>query len=210
MSHKTDDLDHVYGAKSPDETRRVYDGWASEYDADNLRNGFWLPTLGAGCLARYLGPTSDPVLDAGCGTGLVGQSLAVMGYGSITGCDLSPEMIEIARGSGAYAGFDVADMGASLPYADNHFAGFSCFGSFGPGHAPPSTLEHLTRVTRPGGYGAFNLIEATYVDQGFSNVMDRLSDSGAWEIVHLSAPFLPFLLAEPDLWTRAYVVRIKE
>jgi SAM-dependent methyltransferase len=205
---ETEDLDGVYGAKTPEESRAIYDDWSTSYDADTLAKGFRLPALGAGLLASYLGRSHGPILDAGCGTGLVGETLMVMGYSHILGCDLSPEMLAQAERTGAYAGLAQADMGAGLPYADDHFAGFVCVGSFGPGHAPPATLRHLARVTRPGGYGVFNLGEATYKDLGFPEVMDALKAEGAWEVVHVTPPFLPFLLGEPDLWVRAHVVRM--
>lgn len=148
----TDHLDGVYGALSPEEARAIYDTWSKSYDADNLARGFRLPFLGAGLLASFLGRSQGPLLDAGCGTGLVGDALRLMGYGHVFGCDLSPEMLARAEQSGAYAGLAQTDMGAGLPYEDNHFAGFACIGSFGPGHAPPATLTHLARATRPGGY----------------------------------------------------------
>ena len=47
-----------------------------------LAKGFRLPFLGAGLLASYLGRTHGPILDAGCGTGLVGETLMLMGYSS--------------------------------------------------------------------------------------------------------------------------------
>lgn len=208
MTAPSDDLDDVYGAKSPAEARAIYDQWSASYDAENLAKGFRLPFLGMGLLARHLGQVDGPILDAGCGTGLVGESLALMGFGPITGCDLSDEMMAVAAKTGAYDGFHQADMGAGLPFGDDHFAGFVCVGSFGPGHAPPSTLTHLARVTRPGGYGVFNLLEESHVDLGFPPVMEALAGGGKWEIVHTTPPFLPFLLAEPDLWSRAYVVRM--
>uniref|UniRef100_UPI003B528B0C class I SAM-dependent DNA methyltransferase n=1 Tax=Roseovarius indicus TaxID=540747 RepID=UPI003B528B0C len=205
---KSEDLDGVYGAKNPDEARTLYDDWSGSYDADNLAKGFRLPALGAGLLASYIGRTKGPILDAGCGTGLVGETLMVMGYMHVFGCDISKEMMALADKTGAYSGFEQADMGTKLPYADDHFAGFVCVGSFGPGHAPASTLTHLARVTRPGGYGVFNLLEHSYVDQGFPPVMEKLAADGVWEVAHVSPPFLPFLLGEPDLWSRAYVVKM--
>ena len=207
MQH-SDDLDDVYGAKSPEESRGIYDRWAHEYDRDNLSKGFRLPSLGAGLLARHLGACEGPVLDAGCGTGLVGETLALLGYSRITGCDLSLEMMAIAEKTGAYEAFEQVDFGQGLPFADDHFHGFVCVGSFGPGHAPPETLTHLARVTRPGGIGVFNLIESSYHAQGFPAVMEGLTRSAAWEVIGTTPPFLPFLLDEPDLWSRAYVVRM--
>ncbi|MEQ9258659.1 MAG: class I SAM-dependent methyltransferase [Roseovarius sp.] len=205
---KTEDLEDVYGAKSPEAARTLYDKWSLSYDADNLAKGFRLPALGAGLLARFLGRSHGPILDAGCGTGLVGESLMLMGYHHVFGCDLSAEMMAQAEKTGAYAGFEQADMGARLPYVDDHFAGFVCVGSFGPGHAPPSTLTHLARVTRPGGFGVFNLLEHSYEAQGFPEVMEGLKASGKWEVAHITPPFRPFLLGEPDLWSRAYVVKM--
>ncbi|MEO3413703.1 class I SAM-dependent methyltransferase [Roseovarius sp. CAU 1744] len=209
MATKTEELDDVYGAKSPDETRRIYNRWSESYDADNLSRGFRLPPVGAGLLARHLGPADGPVLDAGCGTGLAGEALKILGYERLIGCDLSPDMLSAAQRTGAYAELHEADLGKPLPFAADHFAGFICVGSFGPGHAPPISLVHLAHVTRSGGYGVFNLIEATFADQGFPPVMAGLESSGAWEIVQRTEPFLPFLLGEPDLWTRAYVVRMR-
>ena len=205
-----DVLDEVYGARTPEASRAAYDKWSAEYDADTISQGYRLPFLAAGLLASFLGRTHGPILDAGCGTGLVGESLKLMGYRHITGCDLSAEMMNRAAKTGAYADFEQADMGAGLPFTGDHFAGFVCVGSFGPGHAPPSTLRHLARVTRPGGYGVFNLLEASYEEQGFGAVMDELTAAGSWEVVHTSPPFLPFLLSEPQLFTRAFVVRVLE
>lgn len=204
----TEDLGDVYGAKTPDQARKIYDKWSSQYDLDNLSRGFRLPALGAGLLARHLGVCEGPVLDACCGTGLVGETLKLLGYDAISGCDLSPDMMAIAGQTGAYSDLQEANAGQKLPFEDNQFAGFVCVGSFGPGHAPPSTLTHLARVTRPGGYGVFNLLEETYVDQGFPAVMDTLVQTGTWQVVYTTDPFLPFLIAEPDLWSRAYVVRL--
>ncbi|MRU14812.1 class I SAM-dependent methyltransferase [Roseovarius sp. A21] len=208
MTTHRDVLDRVYGAETPEQSQAAYDQWSASYDADNLAKGFRLPGLGAAMLARHLGVTGDPVLDAGCGTGLVGESLAVLGYGPITGCDLSAEMIAAARQTGAYAGFEQANMAEALPFAEDTFSGFTCIGSFGPGHAPPESLYELARVTRPGGVAVFNLLTASWEEQGFPQVIEALTAQGAWEEVEISRPFRPYLLAEPDLWSRLHVMRM--
>lgn len=207
MTRNPDDLSDVYGAKTPDQSRALYNDWAQSYDADNLARGFRLPTLGAAMFARHMGRADGAVLDAACGTGLVGESLAVLGYGPITGCDLSPGMLAAAQKTGAYHDLVLADMGAGLAFEDDAFAGFTCLGAFGPGHAPPESLIHLSRVIRPGGIGVFNLLDASWIEQGFQSVLESLVDSGQVQIIQRSASFLPFLLAEPDLWSRLYVIR---
>ena len=167
------------GATSPEASRRLYDQWSSIYDADNLAKGFRLPGLGAGLLASFIGRTHGPIRDAGCGTGLVGEALMVMGYHHLSGCDLSPQMLAQAANTGAYADLVEADMGKSLPYETDHFAGFVCAGSFGPGHAPPSKLTHLARVTRPGGFGVFNVTAHSYEDQGLYAQLGNFAHFGA-------------------------------
>jgi len=205
---ETKELDEVYGAKSSEDTRRIYNKWSQSYDADNLSRGFRLPALGAGLLAQHVRPDAGLVLDAACGTGLVGETLRLMGFERIIGCDLSPDMLRGAAATEAYEAFHEADMGAHIPMDDDTCAGFVCVGAFGPGHAPPRSLLELARVTCPGGIGVFNLLEAHFEDQGFPDIMQALTETGRWEQVYVTPPFLPFLLAEPDLWSRAYVMRM--
>lgn len=207
-TQKTEDLGAVYGADSPEAARRLYDDWSGGYDAENLAKGFWLPFAAAGMFARQMGRAEGPVLDAGCGTGLVGQSLALMGYGPITGSDLSDDMMAQAGRTGAYAGFQQADMGAGLPFADDAFAGFTCVGAFGPGHAPPDSLAHLARVTRKGGAGVFNVVEATCEAQGFPAAIAALEERGVWRVIERSRAFRAYLLKEPDLLVRLYAVEM--
>jgi len=208
MSLRTEGLDDVYGARSPEQSKALYDQWSGTYDADNLAKGFRLPFVAAGCLARHLGLSQQPILDAGCGTGLVGEMLHLMGYGPISGCDLSAQMVLEAQKTGAYSALLEADMGQSLPFEDGHFGAFVCTGSFGPGHAPPSTLQHLTRVTQRGGIGVFNVIEETWIDQGFGEVLDQMVADKHWEILQEIPNFRCFLVGEPDLLVRMFVLRI--
>lgn len=209
MTGKDSDLDQVYGASSPEEIRAIYQDWAARYDEENLKKGFHLPTLGAGLLARHLpkgaGAGAGPVLDAGCGTGLVGLALSIFGVDALEGMDLSEAMLEVAGTRGVYAKLTAQELGKPLDEPDGRFAGACCFGSFGPGHAPPETLDELVRVVRPGGPIAFNVVAGTYVDQGFEAKMAALSEQGLWRETERTPRFRPFLLGEPDLFGIAFV-----
>jgi len=209
MTSHNEILQHVYGAETPAQSRAAYDQWSGSYDADNLAKGFRLPALGAGMLARHLGICEGAVLDACCGTGLVGETLAVLGYGTISGCDLSSEMLTASGATGAYGDLVQANLVETLPFDDDTFAGFTCIGSFGPGHAPPESLYELARVTKPGGVGVFNLLTESWEAQGFPKVIEDLQDNGAWEEIEISRPFRPYLLAEPELWSRLHVMRMR-
>jgi SAM-dependent methyltransferase len=52
-------------------------------------------------------------LDLACGTGRIGTWLRARGVAAIDGVDLTPEMLEVARGKGVYRALRVADVGAT-------------------------------------------------------------------------------------------------
>ena len=60
-----------------------------------LSRGWMAPREAAGYLARHLEERDAPVLDAGAGTGLVGQALASHGFAHIEALDLSATMLEV-------------------------------------------------------------------------------------------------------------------
>jgi predicted TPR repeat methyltransferase len=58
--------------------------------------GYRHPTICLALLARHLPAGAGPVLDAGAGTGIIGEWLKILGYGPVEGVDLSPGMLEVA------------------------------------------------------------------------------------------------------------------
>jgi SAM-dependent methyltransferase len=100
--------------ETPD-ARQAYDTLAPHYDL--LTAGYdhdrWIAALHA--LAVQHGVPGGRVLDLGCGTGRAIPSLLKHGY-DVSGCDLSPAMIEVARRSASSIELFVADMRA-LPDA---------------------------------------------------------------------------------------------
>ena len=76
---------------------------AQDYERDmQERYGYTLPQRGAERLVKHLADGSSLILDAGTGTGLVGQFLSEYGYGGIVGIDLSPRMLAEARAKNVY------------------------------------------------------------------------------------------------------------
>ena len=69
----------VYQASSREDLEARYDRWARDYDAD-LRDdfGYLAPPL-AGAKAKPLMASDPLILDAGVGTGLVGEALKAAG-----------------------------------------------------------------------------------------------------------------------------------
>lgn len=94
----------------------------------------------------------ESLLDVACGTG--NASLLAAGRGAtVTGLDLTPKLLGIARERAAEAGLQIEFVEGNaqeLPYPDASFdAALSVFGSmFAPDHA--ETAAELVRVVRPG------------------------------------------------------------
>ena len=126
---KPTDIRDIYARAVVLGAERVYSDWADDYDADNARMGFRLPSLAAAFAARHIPQGAGPILDAGAGTGLVGAALKILGYPSITALDISPEMLGVAGQTGAYSSLLHHRLGAPLPFAENHFEASLCIGS---------------------------------------------------------------------------------
>ena len=95
-------LERVYGAASTEENRSIYDDWADSYDADVSSGGYAYAPMAAGLFGRHVAPGETPVLDAGCGSGIIGAALARLGYANLTGIDLSDGMLRAAGRKGVY------------------------------------------------------------------------------------------------------------
>lgn len=144
-------LGAVYAAASPDEIARIYDQWAESYDAEMSVAGYRHPTICLALLARHLPRGAGPLLDAGCGTGLLGEWVGIMGYPVLEGLDISEGMLAVAARKGAYAALHRLALGGPLPFADGAYAGILSTGVFTTGHVGAEALPELIRICAPGG-----------------------------------------------------------
>jgi predicted TPR repeat methyltransferase len=203
-------LEQVYGAKSNDELRAIYDEWAAAYDSDLQAFGYSYPPAIAGLVARYVRERDAPILDAGAGTGIVGEVLAILGYTKLTGIDLSDGMLAIARAKGVYAELRNQTLGRRLDFAEHAFAAVVSAGVLTTGHAPPSCLDELIRVTRPGGHLIFTLSTPVYEEGGFRPKLEALSGQGLWRAVETTPTWcsLPRAPSHASVTARAYVFAV--
>ncbi len=202
-------LEAVHAARSPDELARAYADWAATYDGETASLGYLLPFLIAAWVARYVPAGEGPLLDAGCGTGLSGPQLAALGYRDLAGLDLSPDMLAIAAGRGAYADLRQGTLGETLPWPDRHFRAFFSTGVFTMGHAPASGLSELVRITRRGGHAIFTVRDQVFDGGGFAAVLSELEAEGKWRPLEASPWFRCYAVAEPHAMVRTFVFEVR-
>jgi predicted TPR repeat methyltransferase len=99
--------------------RVVCDGDAARFDAHLIGLGYRVPGLARAELAAAA--PAGPVLDLGCGTGLMALALSDLVPGPYVGVDLSPRMLAVAAQRGLYAELHEADIEAFLAAGPRRF-----------------------------------------------------------------------------------------
>ncbi len=117
-------------------------------------------------------------------------------------------MLEFAGSPKPYARVYEYDLGEPLPEEHNKYAAVTCFGSLGPGYAPPRCMDEFIRITKPGGYIIFNTRAETYPKQELKEKVDGLTNAGAWKLVDLSPIFRSYYFIEPDVKSQVYVFQV--
>ena len=201
-------LQKVYDAKDNKELAASYDAWAKDYDRDLLNFGYKIPAIMTGLIGRYVSPGSGAILDAGTGTGILGESLALMGYQHIVGIDLSQGMLEIARKKSVHHRLFRMTLGEPLDFPDDTFESSVAMGVFTQGHAPPDSFDELIRITKPEGYIIFSVRADVYLNQGFKEKQDGLEKEGKWRIIEKTEAFKGLPLGNSKLHNRIFVYQV--
>jgi predicted TPR repeat methyltransferase len=178
-----DYLKEVYDLDTVDATRRFYDDWSESYDSEIARQGYATPARCAAALAEFATDKTAPTLDFGCGTGLSGMALAGAGFTTIDGVDLSPEMLERAKGRGVYRALALADPEAGAPFAPGAYAHVAAIGVIGSGAAPAETIDAILGALGPGGLFVFSFNDHTLDDPVFEGRVMEYVDCGAAELL---------------------------
>jgi SAM-dependent methyltransferase len=204
--HHEGALGQVYSAKRPEEVAALYDRWADTYDAEMAAAGYRHPSIALALLARHLPRGAAPVLDAGCGTGLVGEWLGIVGYPEVEGLDISAGMLERARAKGAYARLHNLALGGALPFADGHFVGIVSAGVFTTGHVGAEGLDELIRICRKGGAIVLT-VKNTLWESGFAARIAELEAQGMITRAEETEPYVSMPGEVGTVPSRAVVLR---
>jgi ubiquinone/menaquinone biosynthesis C-methylase UbiE len=209
-SEKSDWLEKVFTAKDPDELSDIYNNWAEQYDEDVTHYGYSYksPPVIAGFVGRHVSEKNGAILDAGAGTGLIGEMLALIGYSKLVALDLSPGMLQVARKKNVYSDLRQMVLGEYLDFPDNTFDATVCAGTFTLGHAPPQSLDEITRITKPGGFIIFSIRCDGNNGDDFISMQESLEKEGKWKLAEKTEPFQSLPFAEPEAENQVFVYKV--
>ena len=141
--------------------RTVFDGYADRFENHLIALQYGIPVAIRTVLLTHpriaCGLTMGPVLDLGCGTGLVALAIGDLPIESFTGVDLSPRMLGHARAKRIYAELRESDIVADLAAHEQTWslivaADVLCY--FG---ALEELLTLVHKRLQPGGWFVFSL-----------------------------------------------------
>lgn len=198
----------VYGSTNNDELEERYDQWAADYDSDLATEFAWnSPQHAADVFAKHVSKPAK-ILDAGAGTGLVGECLAEAGYKDLVAMDLSQGMLDEAKKKNIYNDFHQMALGASLDFLSNEFDSVISVGVFTQGHAPANSFDELIRITKPAGIIVFSLRVDIYENDGFKEYQENLENIGKWKLVEATDQFQPLPKGEPEVWHQIWAYQV--
>jgi SAM-dependent methyltransferase len=173
----------VMTARDETEVRDGYDAWAEQYDADHVNFGLFLLANFVGMFCRHVAPDTAPILDAGAGTGRLGEVLSLHGYDDFVGIDLSPGMLEVAARKPGYRDTRVQRLGDPLDFDDDSFSAVASLGAFAPNLAQADAFDELIRVTRPDGVLVLSMRAGLEADTGFDRRRREIEAEGRWQYI---------------------------
>jgi len=183
----TDNKIPIYQLKSKEKVLDYYDNWTKkgQYNKDMVIWNYEAPQNTASLLNKHAMDKKINILDAGCGTGLVGKELKKYGYSNLTGVDFSQSMLDLIP-LGIYHTIDLIDLNEPLKYEDNTFDAIMCVGTFTYGHVKAHVLNEFIRIVNYQGLICFTINEGIYKEYEFDKKIDELSTNNKWEIIEFS------------------------
>ncbi len=178
-------------AADSQELEGIYRDWASDYDYDVVElAGYVGHLITSSLLLSKLKNKKARILDAGCGTGLVGEILSQNSFNNIEGVDFSQEMLNEATQKQIYQSLRLEDLTKNLDYEDNLFDAIVCAGTFTCGHVGPEALREMVRITKKGGYICFTVRKQEWEASPYKTIIDDLESSDFWHpVVHKTADY---------------------
>jgi len=183
MKKDVDNKLDIYKLTTSEELLKYYQDWTkkNKYNQDMVNWKYTAPQETVLVLKKYALNNKYKILDAGCGTGLVGIELKKCGYSNIDGVDFSQNMLDLIP-QGIYKKIEKVDLNKPLKFKTNMYDVVMCVGTFTYGHVKPQALDELIRITKNGGLICFTINEGIYEEYGFDNKIKELTNNKLWNV----------------------------
>jgi len=171
----------IYKLKTTEDVMKYYDTWGDKYDKDMIEWNYTGPKETVNVFKKYSLKKDIKILDAGCGTGLVGIELKKLGYTNIDGVDLSQKLLDLIP-KDLYKKLEQLDLNKPIYKKNNIYDAVLCVGTFTFGHVKPFALDELIRIIKNKGLICFTINEGIYEDYGFDKKIKELSNNKSWNV----------------------------
>ena len=173
----------IYKLKTPEEILDYYRDWtaSNKYNQDMIDMNYTAPKETVSALVKYSPQKYLKILDAGCGTGLVGIELKKHNYSNIDGADFSQDMLNLIP-KNIYKALDKVDLNNPLKYKNNTYDVVICVGTFTYGHVKANALDEFIRIIKNKGLICFTINEGIYEEYGFDKKIKQLTDIRSWNV----------------------------
>ena len=142
----------IYKLKTPEEILGYYKVWTgnNKYNQDMVDMNYTAPKETVSTLVKHNLQKDLKILDAGCGTGLVGIELKKHNYSNIDGVDFSQDMLNLVP-KNIYKTLDKVNLNNPLKYKNNTYDVVMCVGTFTYGHVKAHALDEFIRIIKKKG-----------------------------------------------------------
>ncbi len=163
----------------PDETLKLYADWAETYDRTMLDGlAYRSPQQIAALVALTEERRGVRVLDVGCGTGLLANSLRAYGFNRVDGLDYSAPMLSVAQREGRIDKAFLRDLNERLGMGAECYDILASTGTFTHGHVGAECLPELLELLVPGGHFICTVHRDVWDEGGFGIGLQALTDAG--------------------------------
>jgi ubiquinone/menaquinone biosynthesis C-methylase UbiE len=178
-----DDKLPIYKLKTAKEILGYYRNWTenNKYNQDMVDMNYTAPKETVSILIKYVFQKDIKILDAGCGTGLVGIELKKHNYSNIDGVDFSQNMLDLVP-KDIYKNLSKFDLNKPLKYKNNTYDVVICVGTFTYGHVKAHALDEFIRIIKKKGLICFTINEGIYEKYGFDKKIKELTDNKSLDV----------------------------
>ncbi|MDC0353700.1 class I SAM-dependent methyltransferase [Candidatus Pelagibacter sp.] len=174
----------IYKLKTGKEIEDYYDEWTvqNKYDKDMVDWKYSGPQETIDLFKKHNYKKDIRILDAGCGTGLVGIELKKNGFTNFDGADFSQKMLDLVP-ENIYENLFKIDLNQKVNIKDNTYEGITCVGTFTFGHVNPPALDEMVRICKNTSLICFTINIGIYEEYGFDKKIKELEDKNSWKII---------------------------